>query len=369
MKVTIREGSYYETADGTIEGPMSRKNSNECWTSENPKKFYCPSIGQIWNDDGSVAHQYPGEEGHVLVREVAAPGFKIEEGKTYVMRNGGIVGPMYKSSDFFSADNTPHPIAKNGVVLLDTKQYWEESGAVMSQTNHEDGQVIVREHVGDVQTLKFEIDTAEVQKIVDAARDEFEKSAEALLKQIADKDAEIAAAKDAFNISREENEGLKRRIRDVEYEVRNKDIETVRLNNLSTLRKDLNDALRKQNDRIMRDNWKMGESLSLAWKEVDELEGAVKSYEAHNETLRNDNRQLFQTVLKVSAWKDRGDERLRATRRRLKGANAANVELVAKYNHMIRTGGFFAKAAEYGMGAVLLALVFSAGYAIPALFL
>lgn len=369
MTVTIREGSYYETADGTIEGPMSKKNSNECWTSENPKKFYCHSFGQIWEDDGSVAAPSPGEEGHVLVREVAAPGFTIEEGKTYAMRNGLLVGPMIAAGCDFWAKNSPNPIAKNGVELLNTRQCWNASGAVLYQTKHEEGQVIVREHVGDVQTLKIELDAKVAQDIVDAARDEFEKSAEVLLKQIADKDEEIAAAKDAFNISRDEVKLKDARIRDLEYEVRNKDIETVRLNNLSVKRKDLNDALRKQNERIMRENWKMGESLYLARKEIDELQGELDSARACNETLRYDNRQLFQTVLKVSAWKDRGDERLRAARRRLKGANTANVELAAKYNHMIRTGGFFAKAAEYGMGAVLLALVFSAGYAIPALFL
>lgn len=364
MTVVMREGSYYENEEGRIAGPavIWCEGVSHPWEVpfENEKHG---DVTTLFRDDGR------SDYGPNIVREVAAPGFKIEAGKTYAMRNGLLVGPMIASGEYFSANNGPNPIANNGTVMTESRQYWKEGGGVFAKSLHEDGQVIVREHVGDVQTLKLEIDTAEVQKIVDAARDEFEKSAEALLKQIADKDAELSAAKDAFNISREENEGLKRRIRDVEYEVRNKDIETVRLNNLSVLRKDLNDALRKQNDRIMRDNWKMGESLSLAWKEVDELEGAVKSYEAHNETLRQDKRELFKTIQRLVACKNRGDERLRKTRRRLKGANAANVELVAKYNHMIRTGGFFGKAAEYGMGAVLLALVFGAGYAIPALFL
>ncbi len=364
MTVVMREGSYYEDANGRVAGPavIWCEGMSHSWEVpfENEKHGDATTL---FRDDGR------SDYGPNIVREVAAPGFKIEAGKTYVMRNGALIGPMIDASPYFWAKNAPNPIAKNGVELLNTCQYWLESGAVFEQTNHEDGQVIVREHVGDVQTLKLEIDTAEVQKIVDAARDEFEKSAEALLKQIADKDAELAAAKDAFNISRDEVKLKDARIRDLEYEVRNKDIETVRLNNLSTLRKDLNDALRKQNDRIMRDNWKMGESLSLAWKEVDELEGAVKSYESHNETLRQDNRQLFKTVQRLAYCKNRGDERLRKTRRRLKGANAAIESLAARYNKMLKTGEFFGKAAEYGMGAVLLALVFGAGYAIPALFL
>lgn len=369
MTVTIREGSYYETVDVTIEGPMARSKDGDCWISENPVKHYVGGARQIWEDDGSVACAYHGEEGHVIWREVAAPGFTIEEGKTYAMRNGLLVGPMIEAGGDFWAKNSPNPIAKNGVELLNTRQYWNAFGAVLYQTNHEDGHVIVREHVGDVQTLKIELDAKVAQDIVDAARDEFEKSAEVLLKQIADKDKEIAAAKEVFNISREENEGLKGRIRDLEYEVDTKQTEVTRFSRLAHLRLDLVNAQRKQNERIMSDNWKMGESLHSARKEVDELQGELDATRAHNETLRYDNRQLFQTVLKVSAWKDRGDERLRNTRRRLKGANAANESLAARYNKMLTTGEFFGKAAEYGMGAVLLALVFSAGYAIPALFL
>lgn len=364
MTVVMRKGSYYENADGKVAGPAV------VWCEGMTHPWEVPFDNEkhgdattLFRDDGR------SDYGPNIVREVAAPGFKVEAGKTYVMRNGGIVGPMIADGSYFWAKNGPNPITESGTDLSGVTQYWNKYGAVTFQTNHEECYVIVREHVGDVQTLRIELDAKTAQDIVDAARDEFEKSAEELLKQIADKDAELAAAKDAFNISRDEVECLKGRIRDLEYEVRNKDIETVRLNNLSVLRKDLNDALRKQNARIMSDNRKMGDSMSLAWKEVDELEGVVKSYEAHNETLRRDNRQLFQTVIKVSAWKDRGDERLRKTRRRLKGAKDENVKLVSQYNHMIRTGAFFAKAAEYGMGAVLLAMVFGAGYAIPALFL
>lgn len=363
MTVKMREGSYYEDGKGRVAGPAKiwGAGMSQPWELPFENEGYGEPI-TLFRDDGK------SDYGTNIVREVAAPGFKVEAGKTYVMRNGLLVGPMIAEYDFFRAENAPKPIADNGKTV-DSDQYWEANGAVMNQTKHEEGQVLIREHFGDVKTLRIELDSKAVQDIVDAAREEFENSAEEILKQIADKDAEIAAAKDAFNISRDEVEYMKGRIRDLEYEVSTKQTEVTRFSRLAHLRKDLNDALRKQNERITRDNQKSAESLMRAWKEVDEVQGVAEFYKANNEALRHDNRQLFQTILKVSAWKDRGDERLRKTRRRLKGAKDENVKLVAQYNHMIRTGSFFAKAAEYGMGAVLLALVFSAGYAIPALFL
>lgn len=364
MTVVMREGSYYEDVEGRVAGPAVVWCEGMSHSWEVPfKNEKHGDATTLFRDDGR------SDYGPNIVREVAAPGFKIEEGKTYAMRNGLLVGPMYRCSDIFSADKTPNPIAKNGTILLDARQYWEESGAVINQTNHEDGQVIVREHVGEVQTIRIELDTKTAQDIVDAARDEFEKSAEELLKQISDKDAEIAAAKDAFNVSRDEVEYLRGRVRDLEYEVSNEQTKVTRFSRLANLRKDLNDALRKQNERIIRDNRKMGESLSSAWEEVEELQTGIYIRDAQIEELAVDYSNIFGHLAKVSACKDRGDERLRKTRRRLKQANADLELLAARYNKMLKTGAFFAKATEYGMGAALLVLVFVSGYAIPALFL
>lgn len=71
--LTLREGGYYLTAEGVVEGPMFL--AREYWKSENPKTMqkHSRGCGQIWEDDGSVSVESPGEEGHRLVKEVPAP--------------------------------------------------------------------------------------------------------------------------------------------------------------------------------------------------------------------------------------------------------------------------------------------------------
>lgn len=69
--VTIKEGGYYETAEGIVEGPMIRGHGNDCWKSENPVTMQSldSTEPQIWNDDGAVSVPCNGEELHHFVAE------------------------------------------------------------------------------------------------------------------------------------------------------------------------------------------------------------------------------------------------------------------------------------------------------------
>lgn len=206
------EGRHYVNADGVKVGAVKIWDKAVPHCFESKDHLGAKERGIIYRVDGSSAYNSP------LVKEVAAPGFKVEAGKFYEIADGRTIGPMIEDSmgskPAFYCDGF-YIVFKSGTTAK-VLQYWHENGDVIEPIDGEEFLNIVREvaepaiETGkDGLTLTISADMSQVQTIIDAAAADFEARAAYVLEQVADKDSQIAAAKDAFNIACADIEKLK----------------------------------------------------------------------------------------------------------------------------------------------------------------
>lgn len=193
----IVAGRYYITDERKVEGPMVFCGG---WFSSDVKNTKQIDSGafkdapQYWLKDGSVALPQAGEESHVLVREVAAPGFRIEEGKHYVLASGEVVGPVELNAGMAWVDG----FKSKGKPAVN--QVWNEDGTVFGEVQGEEDQYIVREADPipvdkDAVIVTLDVDTSGVTALIEEVRAEIEAAAAACLVQVEEKDREIAELK------------------------------------------------------------------------------------------------------------------------------------------------------------------------------
>lgn len=206
----IVAGRYYITDERKVEGPMLNliEGNPDLFKSGVKNTLQADSINpQYWMGDGSVLYQRPGEESHVLVREVAAPGFRIEHGNHYVLASGEVVGPMTFSHGTGFVEGFKST-AKPAVY-----QVWNEDGTVFGEVQGEEDQYIVREADPipvdkDSVTVKLDTDTSSVTDLIEEVRAEIEAASAACLVQVEEKDREIAELKRAASGQQQDIRGL-----------------------------------------------------------------------------------------------------------------------------------------------------------------
>lgn len=289
---------------------------------------------------------------------------KLIEGRYYETVSGVVVGPMVehgkgtKMPHFTSYGGELNAINMDGFEI-GYKQRWNEDGSIRAGVASESGHVIVREvpAPSSVETLTIKIDAKEAQEIIAEAAKEFDASAHKLLSDMAGVQAELRAAKDAFNVLHFEKEQLAFRVGNQKDTIRRRGAEIQRLDEEIAMK----DAfLAEKDSRLKR-------SLDL-----------VKSANSRNIALGKKNEALGLEVLRlsearhewaeafglVSVRKLKGDDRLRRDRAKLKAERARSAELEERAKdaeeqlRMYNSGKVVARNAAILLGLIATALAF-----------
>lgn len=348
FKLKVVEGRYYETAEGKLEGPMEREQAFEQTVSEdvfrsgvvNTTQGNRGMERQYWKADGSVYLCSVSESEHHFVAERAAPDFRLEDGKTYIMANGDKVGPMEEteSNDFVCDGFFCDPANFSEHVGPAPKQVWEEDGRIYYPMAGEELLHIVRE-APLKQELVIKVDTDDIQDLIEEVRAEIEAAAGEALKKVEEAQAETNAVKDALNISCEEVRALKLRIQSLDALLSKKN-EALNIYRAELGRINAETSSLKESNGVLRQSvWSRDDIIAHLESSVVGLQGQLK-------------RERFR--------KERGDVRLRQARRRFatmaRKADEAELELEKQTVEA-------SKRVKFDVGNFILGLVMLASIA------
>lgn len=377
---TVEVGGIYETVDGETVGPLvDNSDFNMFWPfyvgeGVGKRMYYkengysCPGMSYLHKKEQDLVHK---------VGHAPAP-IKLEDGKRYVLVNGDVITVLAQDNYFYSQYG--YHYREDGKCCYEGK-----SNHFAGHLNDRPERDVVSEYVEpstEGLELKIVLDAKEAQKLIDDAAKVFDEAAGNLLKQVADKDEELRAAKEAFNILYRDNEVLKDshgRVVGYEKDLRN-EVEQLRaeIEKSSSMNKSLfNDVvlLRSGADRRKKEIAKLKEELNDAYDSIEVKRDRIRRYHDLMEKANIRNASLRKRAegdahQNVSLWtytdtltkaleasesrKMRGDNRLRETRHRLRLAN----ERVADAEDQLKA---FSSGKVMARNAlILLGVVFSA---------
>lgn len=205
----LKEGRYYRDENGNVGGAAfvwdsSVQHPFQIDKPDNQGGFDTDCT--LYRPDGTSAY------GTDLVCEVAPPDFRLEVGDHVRLADGSVVGPMrrdnragFRHKDLFVVDGVFTPGGGSGAL-----QIWKGDGTIFGCASsekllHAVEKVEKPADAAKIESLTIKFDAADIRDLLAGAESELDKA----LSQLADKDAELRAAKDAFNVLFAEKENLK----------------------------------------------------------------------------------------------------------------------------------------------------------------